>query len=64
MAAVIGIREVLLLAFAILWILFFLSPFAIYSRSTRAPMTRSERLVMVGLGLILLLFLWLSLSRN
>jgi hypothetical protein len=63
-AAVIRTKDVLLISFAVLWILFFLSPFAIYSRSTRTPMTRTERLVMIGLGLILLLLLWLSLPRN
>ena len=60
----IGIKEVLLLAFAVVWIVFFLSPFAIYSRSTRAPMTRTERAIMIAVGLALVLTLWYALPHS
>lgn len=60
----IRIKDILLLSFAVLWILFFLSPLATYGRNTRATMTRTERLVMIVLGLMLLMLLWLSLPRH
>ena len=60
----IGIKKVLLLAFAVVWILFFLSPFTLYSRTTRAPMTRTERTIMIALGLALVVTLWYALPNS
>lgn len=60
----IGIKNVLLLCFAVLWILFFLSPLTLYSRNTRAPMTRTERAIMIALGLALVITLWYALPNS
>ena len=60
----IGLKQVLLLAFAVVWILFFLSPFSLYSRNTRAPMTRTERVIMIALGLALVVTLWYALPNS
>jgi hypothetical protein len=63
--AVIAInKEVFLVAFAILWVVFFLSPITLYSRNTRARMTRAERAIMIALGLALTVVLWYALPSS
>ena len=62
--AVIRIKEIVLLFFAVLWILFFLSPFTLYSRNTRTPMTGTERAVMIVLGVALVVVLWYALPNS
>ena len=63
MLAAIRNKDVFLLSFAILWIIFFLSPFTLYSRNTRTPLTRTERAIMIALGLALSLVLWYALPN-
>jgi hypothetical protein len=62
--AVITFKEIFLATFAILWVVFFLSPFTLYSKTTRSPMTPAERAVMVALGLALVVTLWYSLPNR
>lgn len=60
---VIRTKEIFLFSFAILWILFFLSPFSLYSRTARTAMTPAERALMIALGLALIVTLWYALPN-
>ena len=64
MLAAIRIKEILLFSFAALWILFFLSPFTLYSRTSRTPLTPAERALMIALGLALVVTLWYALPSS
>jgi len=57
-------KEIFLSAFAILWVVFFLSPFSLHSKGTGSPMTRPERALMIGIGLALVITLWFSLPNR
>jgi hypothetical protein len=62
--AVTTIKEVFLISFVILWVVFFLSPITLYSRNTRTPMTRTERAIMIALGLAITVVLWYALPHS
>jgi len=49
------------LAFAVLWILFFLLPWKPQRKGTHRPMTWPERILVAGIGLAIL-FHWYSLQ--
>jgi hypothetical protein len=55
------IKEPFLLIFSILWILFFLAPIPIRSKTTKAPATLWQRILFLAIGAASLL-LWYSLQ--